>query len=319
MDTGLLAVALLAGAVATFNPCGFALLPAYLAVLVSGGSPPGSGHRPSASAPGAADSTARAIGRAVRFAAGMTLGFVAVFGLAGLAVAAFAVSFERWLPVLTVVIGFLLVAAGGWLLSGRTLGLPGLPGLPGLTGRGQGPTNAWASTVTYGSSFALASLSCTLAPFLAVTSASLRGGQPIDVVAAFVVYALGMGAVVLLLALTTAVAGSALTARVRRAGALINRGSGLLLVVAGAYVAWYGWFELRVLAGADGQDAVVSVATGVQASLVRAVIGLGAPGVALLGTALLGVLVTYSWMRRAHQRKRQGRAAQPRDDVDVGR
>ncbi|MDQ3325815.1 MAG: cytochrome c biogenesis CcdA family protein [Actinomycetota bacterium] len=313
MDTGLLAVALLAGAVATFNPCGFALLPAYLAVLVSGGSPSRSGHRPSASAPGAADSTARAVGRAVRFAAGMTLGFVGVFGLAGLAVAAFAVSFERWLPVLTVVIGFLLVAAGGWLLSGRTLGLPG------LTGRGQGPTDAWASTVTYGSSFALASLSCTLAPFLAVTSASLRDGQPIDVVAAFVVYALGMGAVVLLLALTTAVAGSALTARVRRAGALINRGSGLLLVVAGAYVAWYGWFELRVLAGANGQDAVVSVATGVQASLVRAVIGLGAPGVALLGTALLGVLVTYSWVRRAHQRKRQDRAAQPRDDVDVGR
>lgn len=50
--------------------------------------------------------------RAVRFAAGMTLGFVAVFGRAGLAFSTLALSIELYLPVVTVVIGIILGRAG---------------------------------------------------------------------------------------------------------------------------------------------------------------------------------------------------------------
>ena len=35
MDPAVLTLALVAGAVAAFNPCGFALLPAYLSLLVA--------------------------------------------------------------------------------------------------------------------------------------------------------------------------------------------------------------------------------------------------------------------------------------------
>jgi len=76
MDRGVLALALLAGAVAAFNPCGFALLPAYLSLLVadgpSGEPPPAGGHR-----------TLSAVRTALRFTSGMTVGFVAVFGAFG--------------------------------------------------------------------------------------------------------------------------------------------------------------------------------------------------------------------------------------------
>lgn len=125
----MLAFALVAGAVAAFNPCGFALLPAYLGLLVTeevrGGGP-------------------AALRRAVRFAAGMTVGFVVVFGLVAAVLAPLALSIERYLPVITVVMGVALVGLGLWLLAGHRLAIPG------LAGRGSAPTASWPSQVGYG-------------------------------------------------------------------------------------------------------------------------------------------------------------------------
>ncbi len=275
MDTGVLALALVAGAVAAFNPCGFALLPAYLGLLVTA---PDEGR-------------SMRVRRAVRFATGMTVGFVGVFGLAGAAVVPVAAALQRYLPVLTVLIGAVLVILGIRLLTGRGLALPG------LAGRGRPPTGSWRSQLSFGVSFALASLSCTLAPFLAVTAGSLSAAGPLGIVGAFLVYALGMGTVVLVLSLAVALAQGSLVRSMRRAGALLSRGSALL-VVAGAYVAWYGWFEIRVLTGTAVSDPVVSAAVSVQAALARWVTDLGAGGVLVLAGAAAAVVVVL--VRRSH-------------------
>ncbi|HEU4426559.1 MAG TPA: cytochrome c biogenesis protein CcdA, partial [Pilimelia sp.] len=66
-----LALALAAGMLAAVNPCGFALLPAYLSLLVAGDEPGGRGA---------------AVGRALLSTAAMTAGFVAVFGTFGVLV-----------------------------------------------------------------------------------------------------------------------------------------------------------------------------------------------------------------------------------------
>ncbi|MBA2307910.1 MAG: cytochrome c biogenesis protein CcdA [Pseudonocardiales bacterium] len=273
MDQALLALALVAGAVAAFNPCGFALLPAYLGLLVA------------QDRTGAANGRAAAVAAAVRFAAGMTLGFVAVFGLVGGVLAPLAVSIERYLPVVTVVMGVVLVGLGGWLLAGRQLAIPG------LAGRGRAPTSSWPSQIGYGVSFGLASLSCTIAPFLAVTAGSLRAGGPFGVASTFVAYSVGMGTVVLALAVAVATASTSLVASMRRAGAVISRGSGALLVIAGAYVAWYGWFELRVLAGTTTSDPVISAAVAVQAGITRWLVTLGPAPLVGLAVALAALLV----------------------------
>jgi cytochrome c biogenesis protein CcdA len=276
VDQGGLVLALVAGAVAAFNPCGFALLPAYLALLVAEG--PGTGR----------GSRAAAVARAVRFSAGMTVGFVAVFGLFGAVITSLAVSVEAYLPVVTVVIGVVLVGLGGWLLAGRSLAGPG------LAGRGRAPAWTWGSQIGYGVSFALASLSCTIAPFLAVTAGSLRGAGVWGIAGSYLAYALGMGTVVLTLALAVATARSSVTAVMRRAAPVVSRLAGVLLLVAGGYVAWYGWFELRVLAGDTTTDPVVSAAVGVQATITRWIAGLGAGpiiGVAVALAVLAAVLV----------------------------
>jgi len=278
VDPAVLTLAFVAGAVAAFNPCGFALLPAYLTMLV-------------ARSDGDPGRTAAA-GRALRFAAGMTVGFVAVFGAFALVVAPLALSVERWLPVLTLVLGVVLVGLGIWLLTGRELSLPS------LRRAGRAPSRSWWSQVGYGTTFALASLSCTIAPFLAVTTTALRTGSLPGVVLAFVVYALGMGAVVGVLALAAATASSTLTARLRRASPVISRLSGGLLVLAGAYVAWYGWFELRVLAGGAVDDPVVDAAIGIQGWLTRTVTDLGVGGLAVGAVLVLLAAVALVVARR---------------------
>lgn len=282
MDAGLLTLALLAGAVAAVNPCGFAMLPAYLSLLVVQPTPGSTSAR----------SSAGAVLRAGRFAAGMTLGFVAVFGAFGVVVTPLALSVERYLPVVTVAMGVLLAAVGGWLLSGRDLGVPA------LAGRGRGPTSRWTSQVAYGATFALASLSCTVGPFLAVTSTAVSDGRAWSLVAALLAYALGMGTVVLVLAIAAATATASLTAAARRVGPMIGRLSGALLLVAGAYVAWYGWFEIRVLAGSTTSDPVISAAIGVQAALTRTVASISPSALAVAGLTLTVLTLGLALVRR---------------------
>ncbi|WP_436792079.1 cytochrome c biogenesis protein CcdA [Yinghuangia sp. YIM S10712] len=101
------ALALAAGLVAAFNPCGFALLPAYLTLLIA--------------SPEQDASRTAAVLRALRMTAAMTVGFVAVFGAFGLIVTPLALSVQEWLPWATIVIGVVLLVLGGWLLSGREL------------------------------------------------------------------------------------------------------------------------------------------------------------------------------------------------------
>ncbi|HEX4817164.1 MAG TPA: cytochrome c biogenesis CcdA family protein [Nonomuraea sp.] len=270
-----LALAVTAGTVAAFNPCGFAMLPAYLTLLVAGGGERGP------------------VARALGLSAAMTAGFVTVFGLFGLAVSGLAVSAGRYLPWATIVIGVALTALGAWLLSGREL-LLRLPGL--VAGR---PTTSPLSLYGYGLSYAVASLSCTAGPFLAVTSASLSGGGLLGGLAAFVAYALGMGLVVAALSLAVALAQATAVARLRRVLPYVSRAGGALLVLAGLYVAYYGWYEVRVRSGAAAADPVVGAVTAVQGwvsdRLAAVHPGWFALTLALLVAAGLGVRRARRW------------------------
>lgn len=273
--------ALAAGLVAAFNPCGFALLPAYLTLLVAG-----NGERQ----PGAT-----ATWRALRLSAAMTAGFLTVFGLFGLAAGALAAAFMLYLPWATIVIGSALVGLGIWLLSGREL----LLRLPHLRGRGR-PETSLGSLYGYGASYAIASLSCTIAPFLAVTAAAFQSGDLAAGIAVFLTYGLGMGLVVGLLSMTVALADAAVAVRLRGLLPYVSRISGVLLVVAGAYVAYYGWYELRIAAGGALDDPLISTATRIQGFMAGWIDRLG-PGLIVVAFA---ACVVFALLVRAGARRR---------------
>jgi len=100
----------------------------------------------------------------------------------------------------------------------------------------------------------------------------------------------------------------------RRAGAAISRGSGLLLVIAGAYVTWYGWFEIRVLSGSATSDPIISAAVGVQGAISRWVGGLG-PGGLLLALAVAALLAAVLLLRRGRGRSYEQTAGRDRESV----
>ncbi|WNM37292.1 cytochrome c biogenesis CcdA family protein [Micromonospora halotolerans] len=273
--TGGLLLALTAGMLAAVNPCGFAMLPAYLSLLVAG---PADGRG--------------AVGRALTATAGLTLGYALVFGAFGLAVAPLADWLRPRLPWLTVTLGVLLALAGCWLLAGRRLPAPR------PFARAPRLTRTWPAMVLFGAAYALTSLTCSIAPFLAIVVTSLRAGSPLRGLALFGAYAIGMGLVVGVAALGVALLRGRLVAGLRGAGAWVPRLSGLVLLVAGGYVAWYGWYEVRLAQGRHDAfgDPVVLAAARLQQALVRAV---DTAGPALLAAVLVLLLAAgLRWRRR---------------------
>ncbi|MQM24702.1 cytochrome c biogenesis CcdA family protein [Glycomyces albidus] len=257
MDELPFAFALIAGAVAAVNPCGFALLPVYAGFLIGG-------------EPGEQVTRGRALARAGLFSLAVTTGFVAVFGAFGLVISLVAVNLAGILPWITVGVGAAVAIVGVWLLLGREL--PSF--LPRIGGRTV--HRSLGSMTVFGLLYALASLSCTVAPFLAVTAQTFQSASVLGGVLVFLTYALGMALVVGAVSVAIALARQGLVAWMRRQYSKVTRAVGVLLLAAGLYVAYYGWWDMRVLAGGDPSDPVVEGARTVQRFLeetVRSVLG----------------------------------------------
>ncbi len=281
MEQNLVALAFVAGMVAAFNPCGFAMLPAYLTLVID----PQSGGQ------------LAAVGRALAATAAMAVGFLAVFGSFGLLTVSVASTVQRYLPYVTLVIGVGLVVAGVWLLSGRELRAPNLAG-----GR-WAPTARLGSMFGYGVGYAIASLSCTIGPFLAITGSSLRRGSPAQGVLVYVAYAAGIALVVGVLAVAVALASSSMVDRMRAVLPHINRISGLILVVVGLYVGYYGFYEIRLFtANGSAEDPVVSAAGRIQRALAGWVYTHGAwPWLLALGVLVAAAAAVWARRRRVHR------------------
>ena len=239
-----------AGLVAALNPCGFAMLPAYLALVVRD---EGTG-------------AVTALGRAVAATAAMAVGFVAVFGAFGLLTLSAAATVQRYLPYITILIGIALVALGIWLLLGRELTALA----PDRVTRNAqwAPTARLGSMFGYGVSFAVASLSCTIAPFLAVTAAGFRSGSILGALSVYVAYAAGFTLVVGVLAVAAALSSAAVADRMRRIMPYVNRISGVLLLAVGLYVGYYGLYEVRLFtANSSPEDSVIAAAGRLQGAI----------------------------------------------------
>ncbi len=273
--------ALTAGTLASLNPCGFAMLPAYLTLFVTG--TPAGGGPPDRMA---------ALGRAGVATAAMTGGFVAVFAIFGLLLTPVTSSVQRWLPAVTIVIGAGLVLLGALLLIGRDLVLC----TPKL--RGRNPVSNPRSMVLYGVSYAIASLGCTIGPFLVLTSTTFRAGDLLTGVLAYAAYAVGMGLVVGGLAVSAALAQPAAVRILRGLLPYVTRIGGLLLVMVGAYVAWYGLYELRVFAGGNADDPVITAASSIQSALAGWVENLGPITFALALFAMAALVAAGTMLNR---------------------
>ena len=280
-----IALAFTAGMVATVNPCGFAMLPAYLGYFLgieSGGSADGDD----------ADSTAGLL-RALVVGGVVSGGFLILFAVAGAVVSWTSFGVGRWSPWLTVVIGVGLVVVGGAFLRGwePKVMLPRLD----KGGRSRG---LW-SMFLFGLSYAVASLSCTIGPFTSVVATTFSRSSFVAGVATFLAYGAGMAGVLTALTVALALARRGLVTGLRRALPYVQRVSGAIMVLTGAYLAWYGVYEIRLLqhGHASGQGPVRFV-TGWSADVSTAIDHFGAVDAALV-LGLVGAVVVLLVLLRS--------------------
>ena len=226
---GLLGFTFGAGMVSTVNPCGFAMLPAYLGMYL-----------------GTADSETARANPAVRFkqafvvGALVTAGVMLLFGTVGVILAAGLTTVRSVIPWLGLGIGVILTFGGAWVLQGGKFNIGAFSRAASHMGDAR-EVNV-KSYFLFGLSYGTASLSCTLPIFIAVvgfgttTSFLTASGQ-------FLLYGLGMGSVILALTLSMAIFKGAMVGALRKLLPFIQPISAAVMILAGSYIVFY-WLTL---------------------------------------------------------------------------
>jgi cytochrome c biogenesis protein CcdA len=277
-----LGLAFASGMVATVNPCGFAMLPAYLGYFLG---LEGQGRDVKAS-----------VSRSLGVGLSVSAGFLVVFGVAGLAIYHLQASIYEWVPWATIVIGIALAVLGIAMLRG----FEPVVALPKMQ-RG-GRTTGAGSMFVFGISYAIASISCALPLFTGAVVGTFRRENLASSVAVFAAYALGMTLVLLVLTVSLGMAKQGMVRRLRKALPYVNRVSGAIIVVAGLYLAHYGWYERRVRAGdGGGGSSAVDTVTGWSSDIGNWVNDVGPTRLGLLLALSLAAVLTATFGLRTRR------------------
>lgn len=208
----LLATSFAAGLVATVNPCGFAMLPAYLSYFLAGSEVTG----------------AQAIRRALAVSGLMAFGFLLVFGTAGLLLTLGVRVIVEFIPWLAVVVGAGLVVLGVRTYRGSSV----------TVSLGSGKADR-SSVLRFGVSYAVASLSCTLPIFLSLIAGTFARATVFEGISAFIAYSAGMSLVITAITVTLAFGQDRIVRFIRSSARYINKVSGVVLTGAGLFIVWY--------------------------------------------------------------------------------
>ena len=290
------ALAFTAGMVATFNPCGFSLLPAYIGAFVAGDA--------------VDDRADRRVMRAVGVAAAVSVGFVIVFTTVGLVIDSIASKVRQQLPWVTIVIGGLLIIAGIATVAGWK---------PAIAVRGPQLTTDSGDAlvmVGFGATYGIASLSCTIGPFLAVTGTAFSR-SPLEGIATYVAYALGMGVIILVLSIAAALAHSTVANHMRRLTRIAPSIGGALMVLAGGYAIWYGRWELAVYDGDLSTDPVINTMEEIRVWFVVTIERIGAERLAVIAALAVAAVVAAARFAGSRSRPTNDVAAQIDEQLEI--
>ena len=278
MDFGPITLALAAGALSTINPCGFAMLPAYLSFYVGANE----GQLPSAP---------------TRMAQGLltglmvTGGFLLVFGIVGFPITYGATRIVRLIPFAGIALGVALVVFGVATLAGRKISMTiASPVTPGQTKQ---PKTMFVFGIGYG----IASLGCTLPVFLAVVGASLATqgtGSALIVLAA---YGVGMAIMLILFSTGAALVRDGLVRGVRKMMPYMHWITGAMLTLAGVYLTYY-WARVKFGSAATlGDDPIVGFVGDFTATIERFAGSYGRVIVLAAGVIVVAIIVAVIWKR----------------------
>ena len=167
----------------------------------------------------------------------VSLGFVLLFGAAGVVVAAGGHALLGAMPWVGLSIGVVLSVLGLWMLAGQSLYASLFQRIAGRLGS---PKLAIPKGFfLFGLGYGAASLSCTLPVFLLVVGSGVAAGSFLPAMARFMGYALGMASVIVTLTLALAFFKGGLVAWFSRVLPHVRLASAVLLLGAGVYLILY--------------------------------------------------------------------------------
>jgi cytochrome c biogenesis protein CcdA len=216
--------AFLLGIVAAFNPCGFALLPAYLGLYLNEGN--------------TGKSFAARTRRSLAVSAVVAVAFTLLFGVTGALFSLASSLIVRLLPWVGLGVGVLLIIAGGITLGGRSLGLDTAQQVASKVGR-DATSSGTRGYAAFGLAYGLASLGCALPLFLALLGTAVAGRGMGSAVVAFALYGVGMATTLGVLTLAAGIVSFGILARLRVVGRYVAGLGAVLLLASGAYVVYY--------------------------------------------------------------------------------
>ena len=288
--TALASLALSAGFISAFNPCGFAMMPAYLSYFL--GIEGDKRLNP-------AQSILRGLGVGLTLCAGFMTVFAAIGALASTVLSRSAI--ESRVAWVTFVLGILMGVLGMAML----LGFEPKFRLPRMQ-RG-GNSRRLSSIFLFGVSYAIVSLGCTMPVFFGTVVSAFSSRDLLDGLLVFLAYGGGLCAVIMVLTLAMAVARTEVLAGMRRILPHVNRISGAFLMVVGAFLALYGHWEVQVLRGNLDGNVLVDLSLDAQGSLSSWASGAGPSRLAVAAGYIVAGVVLMAL--RASMRPRNARLA----------
>jgi len=224
VNYALASLAFSAGLISFLNPCGFALLPVYVAYYFKN-----EGLEKA--------NVLRRIFAGLIFGLMVSLGFAAAFSLIGIIVAYIGRGLLKYVGWFDLFIGILLILIGFIYL----FNLNAKVNLNKLTIFGEKLKsnklkNKYASFFLYGMGFAIASLGCTLPIFLLVVTAASKAGGILNGLAIFLIYAAGMSFFMILFSLAVALSKTAMEKSLKRWMPYLYKLGSIIVILAGAYL-----------------------------------------------------------------------------------
>ena len=235
------AMAAVFGAVTFFSPCSFPMLPGYFTYYIS------------------ADAKRKETGgRTNPLTGGILagLGIITFFLLIGVLVALFGAIIQRYLGMLMPFIGGILLILGFLSLIGkdafleRAVDLVKRPfkALSSKFRKERSSESGSAGLYAYGFGYGAASSSCMAPVFIGVILLGFAAGGLIGGAVVFILYALSLGALMVLFSYMASTGGSGMQ-KIIASSAKVKKVSGALLMGAGAFVLLYYFWLYKYLGG----------------------------------------------------------------------
>lgn len=212
-----LAFAFTAGILSIFSPCGYALLPGYVSYYLG---------------------SKFSVGRAISGGLVCTMGLMTIFIVVGVIASSIGAILPQLIPLLDLLAGTILIVMGVATL--RHVRIPYLA-LPARLSKRKGLAGLYLFGVVYG----LAGVGCSAPIFLSILFYAMSKGF-VNGVLTFAVYAMGMGAPLMLTSLLLATAKDYVIRRISGATPWLEKVSGVVLIIVGVYLFYYHYVTYTI-------------------------------------------------------------------------